>query len=216
MSLCHGGCSAHAPLPFQSALKDAYGALAAFLDATGDAGAEVIRRLEQGRPDPPITYGSVRDLRRLQTPQARCDLLLHLGDRDKPLVLKAFVKGVDAAEHAMWLRWHWAMCPDSHLHQTRREDLLLQQSLLKQIPKEALRVPLGAWQWRPGHECPRWESLQRAALWEDRLYEAQRRRLAAPDTVLDAGDVGEGNVTTLRPKRCTSGKVGHPVGGGRG
>ena len=204
-------------LPLQAEMRENYGQLAALLDATGLQGLDLIRRMEHLRPDPPIAPGTVRDLRRLHTDAARCQLIGHLPAKTHA-TLKAFQRALDMADKWQWVQWHWAMAPDSHLHPDNKGDMNLQAALTKTVTLKALKVNLGSWQWRPGtQEAPRWETLQRAGLWTDVYYSAMRRRLAAERTKWHCTDTPD-SVLSLCPKRCDQVHVvlHHHRGLGRG
>ena len=87
----------------QRLLLKEYSGTAKFLEATGAAGVEVIKKLNHAKPD--TSPSTVRSLHALLTPQSRVHLVEELSQ--ETVTLTAFESAARRVEKAMWVDFHW-------------------------------------------------------------------------------------------------------------
>ena len=81
-----------------------YGPLQQFVEELGQRAVDCIANLEKGTK--PVAAGTLRSLRKLQTPAARADIVPWLLTMRRPQ--RAEVERViDAAAKRMWVDFHW-------------------------------------------------------------------------------------------------------------
>ena len=86
----------HLCLSSQHAMKEHYSHVAAFIEACGQLGVDMVARMEECRPDTPITAATLRPLRRLYTQHARTQVFAAMPT--KGATLKSFSTAVDKAQ----------------------------------------------------------------------------------------------------------------------
>ena len=121
-------------------MRDNCSHVASFLDATTNAGCSLIQKMEQLRPDPPITTITLRPLRRLSTGPSRQKLL---GSIPEKTYSQNFLKGVEVVEKWQWVHWHRAMALDTHMHLEHRADMRLRKTVIEVLTISALKVRWG-------------------------------------------------------------------------
>ena len=99
----------------QRALLKEYRHLVLWVNQFGEALSERVLNMERNIHN--VTFNLLRDLRSIQTPNARAMVLPVMNVAT--VTLKAYKKAVQDAQHAMWADWHWHQAPDDVIHPTK-------------------------------------------------------------------------------------------------